>query len=33
MTASLNTLIYEAILTVILKGFKRFLLLHATYRL
>jgi hypothetical protein len=31
-TASLNTLIYKAILTLILKGFKRFLALHATYR-
>jgi hypothetical protein len=31
--ASLNTLIYKGILTLILKGFKRFLALHATYRL
>ena len=30
--ASLNTLIYKEILTLILKGFKRFLALHATYR-
>jgi hypothetical protein len=29
---SLNTLIYKAILTLILKGLKRFLALHATYR-
>jgi hypothetical protein len=30
--ASLNTLIYKAILTLILKGFKRFSTLYATYR-
>jgi hypothetical protein len=30
--ASLNTLIYKGILTLILLGFKRFLPLHATYR-
>jgi hypothetical protein len=29
--ASLNTLIYKAILALILKSFKRFLSLHATY--
>jgi hypothetical protein len=29
--ASLNTLIYKGILTLILKAFKRFLALHATY--
>jgi hypothetical protein len=33
MTASLNTLIYKGIVTLILKGFKQFLTLHATYRL
>jgi hypothetical protein len=31
--ASLNTLIYKGILTLITKGFKRFLALDATYRL
>jgi hypothetical protein len=31
-TTSLNILIYKEILTLILKGFKRFLALHATYR-
>jgi hypothetical protein len=31
--ASLNTLIYKWILTLILQGFKRFLPLHATHRL
>jgi hypothetical protein len=31
--ASLNTLIYKGILTMILKGFKLYLALHATYRL
>jgi hypothetical protein len=31
--ASLNTLIHKGILTLIPKGFKRFLALHATYRL
>ena len=31
--ASLNTLIYNSILTLILKGFTRFLELHGTYRL
>jgi hypothetical protein len=31
MAASLNTLIYKAILTLILKGFNQFLALHATY--
>jgi hypothetical protein len=30
--ASLNTLIYKDILTIILQGFRRFLALHATYR-
>jgi len=30
-TTSLNTLIYKGILTLILKGFKRFLTLHADY--
>jgi len=31
--ASLNTLIYKGILALIQKGIKRFLALHATYRL
>jgi hypothetical protein len=31
--ASLNILIYKGILTLIFKGFKRFLALHATHRL
>jgi len=31
--ASLNTLIYKGILTLILQGYKRFLALQATYRL
>jgi hypothetical protein len=31
--ANLNTLIYKAIETLILKGFKQFLALHAAYRL
>jgi hypothetical protein len=31
-TTSLNTLIYKGILTLIVKGFKPFLALHATYR-
>jgi hypothetical protein len=31
--ASLNTLIYKRILTLILKGFKGYLALHGTYRL
>jgi len=32
LTASLNTLIFKGILTLVLQGFKRFLTLSATYQ-